>query len=50
MPLFPTDYECNVKFLPDDAFRVACVVISQAATPVYPTNGRGAKLTNCGAV
>lgn len=38
------------KVLPDDVFRVACVVISQAAAPVYPASGRGAKLAHCGAI
>ena len=42
--------EGNIKILPDDVFRVACVVISQTAASVYPTSGIGAELAHLAAI
>ena len=50
MPIFPIASEGNVIVLPDDAFRVCCVVRSQAAAAVCPSGGRGAKLPHQSAV
>lgn len=48
--IFPIDPEGNIIVLPDDAFGVACVAISQAAASVYPTSGRGAKPAHYGVI
>lgn len=40
----------ETEFLRDDAFTVACVVNSQTAAPVQPTEGRGAKQAHGGPI